>query len=646
MDFEDNNPFGVSDEEGRRQLLNESQLFATSAAPSTSHAASNSSPTGPGPSIVISEATKISEGSSRGHIAYSIRLANGTAVRRRYSEFESLRKLLRMLFPCVVVPSIPEKHSFSAYAANPTHAKDDVRVIEHRQRTLAKFLNRCISIPQIHDSWALERFLDPNTSWKELMLGERVSKLPKSALQAPPTDPASATQAHSYLPIPSGGAHFASDAKSKNTKNSSSNSKSGKIGSIKANNNKANNNSHNNTSKTSNIKTSSGNTTDPTSRSSSPESGDEDPELHSDMAYKEYENAIGSGLGKRARRVNKHYAALAAEYADFGGQLNSFSLDSHGQFEKFAPAVEKVGQAVDQGYLTTTQLVDRLGIEFTEPLTETVQLAATARQVLKYRYQRELQVQLLKDALAKQREELVKLQQAESEAERMNSFLHADDRINAATSGTSDNASKATGTNTTGTNTTGTNAASRANATSSGDPTAGGAASIHSHSESELGDSDLENEFNAEFADDLQHEGNKGASNGSSGSSAESGQADIDSLMPAPKDVKNKRGFKLPGLSHLNHAIQGIIDVDPQATRRSNITRMHEGIQHNQEALAVAEVDAKVAAAEVQNEISRYEETRKEDIRQFVRAFVRCHIEWAQKNLESWVEAKQAIADS
>jgi sorting nexin-4 len=37
-------------------------------------------------------------------------------VRRRYSEFDSLRKLLKRTYPHVVVPPIPEKHSIGALA--------------------------------------------------------------------------------------------------------------------------------------------------------------------------------------------------------------------------------------------------------------------------------------------------------------------------------------------------------------------------------------------------------------------------------------------------------------------------------------------------------------------------------------------------
>lgn len=36
-------------------------------------------------------------------------------MRRRYSEFESMRKILKRLYPHVVVPPIPEKHSLGMH---------------------------------------------------------------------------------------------------------------------------------------------------------------------------------------------------------------------------------------------------------------------------------------------------------------------------------------------------------------------------------------------------------------------------------------------------------------------------------------------------------------------------------------------------
>lgn len=86
-------------------------------------------------------------------------------MRRRYSEFASLRQALVNLHPTLIIPPIPEKHSISDYATKPTKAKEDVGIIELRQRMLATFLNRCRRMKEVREDGVWWRFLDPNASW-------------------------------------------------------------------------------------------------------------------------------------------------------------------------------------------------------------------------------------------------------------------------------------------------------------------------------------------------------------------------------------------------------------------------------------------------------------------------------------------------
>ena len=91
-------------------------------------------------------------------------------MRRRYSEFASLRQTLVNLHPTLIIPPIPEKHSMADYAAKPTKAKEDVGIIELRQRMLSTFLNRCRRMEQVRADGVWWKFLDPNASWVCLYL--------------------------------------------------------------------------------------------------------------------------------------------------------------------------------------------------------------------------------------------------------------------------------------------------------------------------------------------------------------------------------------------------------------------------------------------------------------------------------------------
>lgn len=116
--------------------------------------------------ITIVHAGKNQEGGGN-YITYTIRTGD-LEVRRRYSDFYSLRQTLVNLHPTLIVPPIPEKHSMADYAAKPTKAKEDEAIIDHRKRMLASFLNRCRKMQKIREDPTFAKFLDPHASWVRL----------------------------------------------------------------------------------------------------------------------------------------------------------------------------------------------------------------------------------------------------------------------------------------------------------------------------------------------------------------------------------------------------------------------------------------------------------------------------------------------
>ncbi|KAI9004161.1 hypothetical protein BC832DRAFT_531952 [Gaertneriomyces semiglobifer] len=89
--------------------------------------------------------------------------------KHRYSEFEALRKLLTKLYPTVVVPPIPEKHTVGAYAAKPTKAKEDPRIIQRRTRMLQAFLNRVAAHPSLRGEHVFHQFLEGGVTWGDIL---------------------------------------------------------------------------------------------------------------------------------------------------------------------------------------------------------------------------------------------------------------------------------------------------------------------------------------------------------------------------------------------------------------------------------------------------------------------------------------------
>jgi len=124
------------------------------------------------PLITITDAIKITDMSGSSFIVYVIRTSepekNSTLleVRRRYSEFASLRNLLHQYYPSLIIPPIPEKHSFAEYAMKQGKAKDNPKIIEKRKRMLQVFLNRLGKHPVFASLHIFHVFLEPG-NWLE-----------------------------------------------------------------------------------------------------------------------------------------------------------------------------------------------------------------------------------------------------------------------------------------------------------------------------------------------------------------------------------------------------------------------------------------------------------------------------------------------
>ncbi|PSN74124.1 hypothetical protein BS50DRAFT_8480 [Corynespora cassiicola Philippines] len=357
----------------------------------------------PGSPILITYAGKNLEGGG-GYIAYTIN-TGGLEVRRRYSEFASLRQTLVSLHPTLIIPPIPEKHSMADYAAKPTKAKEDAGIIELRKRMLAVFLNRCRRMADVLDDGVFWRFLEPTASWNEVIHAPPVSNIPKNVLKAPPLDPANPSQAHSYLPIPAASAKL----------------------------------------KTPGTTSNSGTPTAPPSYAATPSAaahtipgpqvfGRFPPEtknlseeeldpyfVNFETSSKELETLLQGSMEKVNRRTLSHLSALGEDMAELGARFNAFSLSE--QSQTLAAAIEKTGQAVDQTYIATAELSSSLSASFAEPMRESAQFAGVVRSVLRYRVLKRIQEEMTKDELEKKRALLESLERSEAEAKRLEQHL-------------------------------------------------------------------------------------------------------------------------------------------------------------------------------------------------------------------------------
>ncbi|KAI1824780.1 hypothetical protein F4861DRAFT_226554 [Xylaria intraflava] len=353
--------------------------------------------------ILITDAGKSMESGGK-YIVYTIRTGD-LEVRRRYSEFASLRDALTKLHPTLIIPPIPEKHTMADYAANPTNAKQDQQIIDLRKRMLAVFLNRCRKMDQVREDGILWRFLDPNVSWNEVLHSHPLSSIPKSVLKAPPLDTANPTPAHAYLPIPS------SSARLRNPSNSSSAAVFDSSSTV------ASQVLHRFPSDARDLS-----------------EHDLDPYFIAyESSIKELENALMGPMEKVNRRTLSHLSALASDLSDLGAKFNAFALSEPSA--SLAAAIERVGQAADSSYIATEELSSSLGANFAEPMRENAQFAGVVRNVLRYRVLKRVQQEMTNDDLVKKKTLLEQLESSEAEARRIEQYLTSSQQVGGANRG-------------------------------------------------------------------------------------------------------------------------------------------------------------------------------------------------------------------
>lgn len=511
--------------------------------------------------IQITHAGKNTEGGG-GYIAYTIRTGE-IEVRRRYSEFASLRQTLVALHPTLIIPPIPEKHSIADYAAKPTKAKEDVGIIELRQRMLATFLNRCRRMKEVREDGLWWRFLDPNVSWSEVLHSPPAATIPRNNLRAPPLDPANPTSAHQWLPLPSQSAKLRSSSQS-----SSGTPTSPPAQSI--------------------ISSSAAHTQPqiqyarfpPTSQDLS--EGELDPYFSAfENSSKELETLLTGSMEKVNQRLLRHLYSLGDDLMDLGARYNAFSLSE--QSQSVAHAIEKTGQACDFTYIQSRDLSSGLSAGFAEPMRESAQFAGVVRSVLRYRVLKRVQEEMTRDELEKKRTSLEQLERSEMEAKRIEQYMASSGVYN------------------------------------QGPPPRRSLSSGSNRNRPPPREEPADNaSVDSDFPSGMQQVQVPSAQQG-----APQQEPSYSSPPNSPPNGSHKRssgiGTKIFGrISGFTHAIQGVTDQDPERARRDALGKTKESLSQLEQALEVSQKDVKDASSGVLQDLKRFQEQKEDDLRQYM----------------------------
>jgi hypothetical protein len=388
-----------------------------------------------------------------------------------------------------------------------------------------------------------------------------VSNIPKQILKAPPLDTANASQAHSYLPVPSSSAKLKSGGQT---------SSSGTP--VAPPNNAA-------------MPSAAAHTTPgpqvfgrfpPETRQLTEE--ELDPYfVNFENTTKDIENLLQGPMEKVNRRLLMHLGNWGEDMADLGARFNAFSLSE--QSQTLAAAIEKTGQAVDSTYIGTTELASSLSASFSEPMRESAQFAGVVRTVLKYRIMKRIQEDMTKDELEKKRNLLESLEASEAEAKRLQQHLSSAGHAPPARSRATSNSSQ------------------RSMGTAEPPPREEDRASIDSDFPPTHGDTPS---------------ASQGAPDNSPPSSPHK-------KSPSGNFVTNKL------FGSITHAFRGMADVDPEKTRRDQIGKTRDSLVQLEQALGVAEKDTKDASMGVMKDLRRFQDEKENDLRRYMVSLLTTH---------------------
>ncbi|KAF9163550.1 Sorting nexin, cytoplasm-to-vacuole targeting pathway/endosomal sorting [Actinomortierella ambigua] len=533
----------------------------------------------PTPMLLITSATKVADGLTAGtFVAYTIKVGD-TEVRRRYSEFEALRKVLCRIYPTLIVPPIPEKHTISNYANIPNKSKEDAAMVEKRKRMLQKFLNRLARHDILSYEHIYHRFLESGVSWSELMHSPPVSTLPKNALSASLTPSTSAASLSRQSSVPS-------------TPTVSSHSSPG-----------------------------------PSTAPPAPFPLVQPPDprfIDSEVFTQKFANHLGGSMDRSQKKVVRKLGEIANDNSELGATLNGFSL-SESDCVPLSNAIEKVGQAVDSSFMATTALMQTLDISVNEPLQEYIQYAAIIKAILKFRHMKHIQSETTADQLETKRNSLENLERMEGEAKRIEDALKRE----------RGNSGPLPTTTTTATTTTSSYSTDH----------------HHQHHDTTNGDDVAEATFVNDEA--LSHEHDSfGAGEEPESHSRQQNDGNPYARPPPPSSnpyahlhssTPKRRSTRLNVFSALSHTIHGIIDVDPEATRRNNIGKTRDAIVQLEDQLETTNADLDKISRAIQADLDRFQRQKIKDLREILLAYAKAHQKWCQKNLGSWQEAKDTV---
>lgn len=324
--------------------------------------------------IKIIDAGKFSDSHShqlKNYVVYLIQLGTVT-VKRRYSEFEALRKCLKKEFPTLIIPPIPEKQSlksniaftttnsfgFASSALSNTEHNNSVVVpnkssdgtrpsdsipmanlVEYRKRMLAAFLNKIFKVERLAESRFFLNFLDPEVNFLDYVTNKENNPLYRTSIyRLSPSRPLENLENQLYLTLP-----IPSSADSHLFKELSEEEQFQKFVSFEA-------------------------------------------------KFIKYELVL-SNISKLNKHLMKHIGELSEEISDLGSSFSQLSLIQDSTY------IENIGRLFERHKLLLSALNSSINIGFMDKLMELKHFSITCKGLMEYNRKKIIQYKLIEKDL-------------------------------------------------------------------------------------------------------------------------------------------------------------------------------------------------------------------------------------------------------
>jgi sorting nexin-41/42 len=290
-----------------------------------------------------------------------------------------------------------------------------------------------------------------------------------------------------------------------------------------------------------------------------------------EASIKELESLLVGPMEKVNRRTLSHLSSLASDLSELGARYNAFALSEPAP--SLAPAIERIGQAADSSYIATEELSSSLGASFAEPMRENAQFAGVVRNVLRYRVLKRVQQDMTTDELYRKRVLLDDLERSEAETRRLDQYLSSSQQTQPPRRSTSTR-----------------DAPGHHRRDGSNEDTA----SIDSDFPPTHGD------FSSAPSAMIGTPERVGGSNATH------------RKIPSSNSITNKI------FGPIRHAVQGVVDVDPERTRRDTISKTRESIEQLEQAQVASAQDVKDASASVLKDLKRFQREKEDDLKRYM----------------------------